>query len=56
MRSNEVVLITEQEAKYLDASIERGGLGLKSKLPEDGSDRLEFAGIVIAPQTIENYL
>ncbi len=56
LASNEVVLIMPEEQKRLDSSLENGGLGLKSKLPPDGSDRLSYAGIEIAPETIKNCL
>lgn len=56
LRSNEVVLITQEEQKLLDTAIEKGGLGLRSKMPKDGSDRLEYAGIEIAPETSANTL
>lgn len=54
--TNKVVLITPQEQRRLDSSIRNGGLGLKSKLSPDGSDRLTFAGIEIAIETISNCL
>lgn len=56
LRSNEVVLITTAEQKYLDSSIKNGWLGLRSCLPSSGQDRLEYAGITIAPQTEGNQL
>jgi hypothetical protein len=56
LAENEVVLITPEERNHLDSSPENGGLGLRSKLPPDGTDRLTFAGIEIAPETINNHL
>lgn len=56
LATNEVVLITSGEQKRLDSSVTNGGLGLKSKLPPDGSDRLDFAGIEIAEETLSNRL
>ena len=56
LRSNEVVLVTPEEQRYLDSSIANGGLGLRSRLPEDGRDRLAFAGIEVAPETATNRL
>ena len=56
LRSNEVVLVTPEEQRYLDSSIANGGLGLRSRLPEDGRDRLAFAGIEVAPETATNHL
>lgn len=56
LATNEVVLITSEEQKRLDSSLANGGLGLKSKLPADGSDRLNFAGIEIAEETMSNRL
>lgn len=64
----EVVFITEEERKLLDFSTKNGGLGLKTSMPKgwdadvvnyDFSQsnfyaRLDFAGIKIAPDTIDN--
>lgn len=55
MKSNEVVLITPREQKYLDSN-QSDGLGLRSKLPPCGTDRLTFAGIMIAEETQNNHL
>jgi len=55
MKSNEVVLITDHEQKLLD-SRPPIGLGLRSKLPSCGTDRLKFAGIMIAEETLNNRL
>lgn len=56
LRSNEVILITDEERKYLDVSIIKGGCGLRSKLRIDGRCRLEGAMIEIAPETLQNKL
>jgi hypothetical protein len=56
LRSNEVILITDEERKYLDESITKGGCGLRSKMPEDGRCRLEVGMIEIAPETLQNSL
>lgn len=45
LRANEVVLITKDEARRLDGAVAYGGLGLRSRLREDGIDRLDFAQI-----------
>lgn len=55
MKSNEVVLITDSEQKLLD-SRPPIGLGLKLNLPPCGTDRLKFAGINIAEETLNNHL
>jgi hypothetical protein len=51
MNALEVVNITKQEADRLDKE-----LGLKTSLPSNGSDRLDFAGIRIATETNDNSL
>lgn len=56
LQANEVVLITPDEQRRLDASVVNGGLGLLPQLPEDGSDRLTFAGIELAPDTLTRCL
>ena len=56
MSSNEVVLITKEEQQYLDRKSSFGGLGLRSKMPKCGTDRLTFAGITIAEETLQNQL
>lgn len=56
LRANEVVLITPDEQRRLDASVANGGLALRQRLPENGSDRLTFAGIEIAPSTLPRRL
>jgi len=56
LSSNEVVLITDQEQQYLDGSISKGGLGLRSRMPETGVCRFEIAGIKIAPETLHHHL
>lgn len=56
LRENEVVLITKEEARFLDRSRKNGGLGLKSSLPLGGGCRLCAAGIVLAPETLNNVL
>ena len=53
---NEVVLVTKEEQRRVDASIKNGGLALRSKMPTCGSTRLEAAGIAIAPETLHNTL
>lgn len=55
MNSNEVVLITKEEQLMLDSKPPQG-LGLRSKLPECGTDRLILAGIKIAGETQQNTL
>ena len=55
MRSNEVVLITREEQRLLDLKPPHG-LGLRSKLPPCGTDRLIYAGIYIAEATLTNRL
>lgn len=56
MKTNEVVLITKEEQQYLDRTPTAGGLGLRSKLPPCGTDRLHFAGIEIAAETTSHKL
>lgn len=56
LRENEVILITREEARIIDASINKGGLGLRSSLPNDDTCRIAYAKIVIAPETISNQL
>lgn len=56
LESNEVVLITKEEAKGLDKSISKGGFGLRSSLPENGKCRFEIAAIQIALETTANKL
>lgn len=56
LRSNEVILLTKEEARYLDSPIAKGGMGLKMCLPADGSCRLKAAGIALAPETLSNTL
>ncbi|MDB4634107.1 hypothetical protein OAG76_01750 [Rubripirellula sp.] len=51
MEASEVVIITKEEADCLDKE-----LGLKTSLPANGIDRLDFAGINIASETQENTL
>ena len=56
----EVVIITKEEAKYLDGSIKNGCLGLQSKMPPGWNGinrfaRLEVASIEIAPETKDNH-
>lgn len=56
LASNEVVLITDQEQQYLDSSVLKGGLGLRSRMPEEGGCRFDVAGIQIPPATLTNHL
>ena len=56
LRENEVVLLTKEEAGYIDRSRSKGGMGLKSSLPADGGCRLQAAGIELAPETLGNTL
>lgn len=56
MSSNEVILITAEEQQYLDGAIAGGGLGLRSRMPEDGRCRLDVGGVSIAPETLPNHL
>ena len=56
LRSNEVILITDEEQKRLDAAKSNGGLGLRGCLPHDGVDRIEHAGIELAKETSDNTL
>ena len=56
LRSNEVILITKEEARYLDSPLAKGGMGLKMCLPKDGLCRLKAANINIAPETLNNSL
>lgn len=56
LESNEVVLITDEEKRIINASIANGGYALKSCMaPSDGC-RLAHCGIEIAPETLENHL
>jgi hypothetical protein len=55
LESNEVVLITKKEQKRIDAK-EPEGRGLRSKMPECGTDRLIFVNIEIAEETLKNKL
>jgi hypothetical protein len=50
LQSNEVVIITREEQRYLD------GGGLKSRMPPNGECRLAYARIPIAPETLGNHL
>ncbi len=56
LQRNEVVLITDSERNYLDSSVEKGGLGVRSRMPFCGRTRLEAAGIAIAPETLNKGL
>lgn len=56
LRENEVVLITKEEARIMDGALHKGGLGLRSIMPDDGQCRLDIAQILIAPETISNKL
>ena len=56
LESNEVVLITADEQKRLDSAVSKGGLGLRSRLPPGDGDRLHFAQIEIAPESVGNSL
>ena len=55
MESNEVVLITKEEQRLLDSK-EPTGLGLRSTIPKCGTDRLEFANIEVAQESLGNKL
>jgi len=55
LESNEVVLITKNEQELLDSKGPKG-LGLRSKMPECGADRLVFANIEIAEESLKNKL
>ena len=54
--SNEVILTTKEEARYLDSPVAKGGMGLRMCLPKDGLCRLKAANIKIAPETLHNSL
>ena len=56
LRSNEVILLTKEEARYLDSPVAKGGMGLKMCFPVDGSCRLKAAGIALAHETLSNTL
>lgn len=56
LRSNEVILLTKEEASYLDKPVAKGGMGLKMTMPENGLCRLKAAGIQIHPNTLNNKL
>lgn len=56
LRENEVILITKEEAGTMDGALNKGGLGLRSVMPDDGKCRLEIAQILIAPATMLNKL
>ncbi len=56
LQSNEVILITKEESKFIDRATKNGGLGLRSTMPDDGRCRLEVADIKIASVTISNHL
>jgi len=50
MKDNEIVIITKHERDYLDKAVQKGGLGLRSRMPEDGRCRLAYAGIQIVDE------
>ena len=56
LEENDVILVTKEEANFIDGSITNGGLGLKATLPKDTRCRLEAAQIQIAPETLKNTL
>jgi hypothetical protein len=56
LRSNEVVLITKEEERKINASEANGGFALKSKIAPSGECRLAYCGIEIAPETLSNHL
>ena len=58
LRQNRVVIITKEEANYLNGSRTRKRLGLRSKMPneKDPESRLKAAGIRIARDTRDNKL
>jgi hypothetical protein len=49
-------LLTDEERKYLDESISKGGGRLRKIMPADGRCRLEAAMIKIAPERMQNHL
>lgn len=56
MEENDVILVTKEEANYIDKSVANGGLGLRTTLPKNGRCRFEEALIQIAPETLDNHL
>ncbi len=56
LEENDVVLLTKEEADFIDRPLAKGGLGLKATLPKDGRCRLEVGQIQIAPETENNSL
>jgi hypothetical protein len=56
LESNEVVLITYEEARIINASIANGGYALKSRMAPSDRCRLAHCGIEIAPETLGNHL
>lgn len=56
LEENDVILLTKEEADYIDRSIAKGGLGLRATLPKDGRCRLDVGQIQIAPETVNNSL
>ncbi len=56
LRSNEVVLITDEEERRINSSKVNGGFALKSKMAPNGGCRLAYCGIEIAPETLPNHL
>lgn len=56
LRSNEVVLLMPCEQESLDRSVKKGGLSLRNRLGPNDADRLECAGIEIAPETLDHRL
>jgi hypothetical protein len=56
LNENEVILITKEEARFIDKSAINGGLGLRTSMPGNGICRIEMAQIQIAPETLKNHL
>ena len=59
MKLQRIVIITSEEQDLLDSSIENGGFGLRSKMPEGWNektslDRFEAANIKIHEDTLSN--
>jgi hypothetical protein len=56
LRSNEVVLITDEEERQINASKIKGGFALRSVMAPNGGCRLAYCGIEIAPEILPNHL
>ena len=56
LESNEVVLITDDEERLINASKANSGYALRSRMAPNDGCRLAHCGIEIAPETLQNRL